>query len=70
MEHGWIGGMHMAWWVFWVLLIILFVAFMEAKPRKRTQQNSVKPIEILKRRYAEGEITTEEYEERKGRLEE
>lgn len=27
------------------------------------------PLETLQRRYAEGEISTEEYEERKGRLE-
>jgi putative membrane protein len=27
------------------------------------------PLEVLKRRYAEGEISAEEYEERKARLE-
>ena len=70
MEHGWIGGMHMAWWVFWVLMIILFLAFMEAKPKNRNQQKNEEPLEILKRRYAAGEITTEEYEERKAHLEE
>ena len=70
MEHGWIGGMHMAWWVFWILLIILFFAFLEAEPKQKAKRRRENPVDILKRRYAAGEITTEEYEERKGRLEE
>lgn len=69
MEHGWIGGMHMAWWVFWILMIILFFAFMEAEPKHKAKRRREKPLDILKQRYASGEITTEEYEERKSRLE-
>lgn len=70
MEHGWILGMHISWWVFWILLIILFFAFLEAEPKQKAKRRRENPLDILKRRYAAGEITTEEYEERKGRLEE
>ncbi len=69
MEHGWIGGMHMAWWVFWILVIILFFVFLEAEPKHKAKQRREKPLDILKRRYAKGDLSTEEYEDRKTYLE-
>lgn len=64
-------GMHWAWWIFWILLVAGLVWAMarsgghpaQTEPRRET------PLETLQRRYAEGEITTDEYEERKRRLE-
>jgi putative membrane protein len=73
MEHGWILGMHISWWVLLILLGILFLVFFEAKPRKKKngiKSENLPPLEILKRRYAAGEINTEEYKERKTILEE
>jgi putative membrane protein len=67
--HYWGFGMHLFWWIFWVILIVLFFAVLTPVPRKRANLYRQTPLEILQRRYAAGEITTEEYEERKGRLE-
>ena len=67
--HYWGFGMHLFWWVFWVLLIVLFFVMLTPVPRKRAHLYRQTPLEILQRRYAAGEITTEEYEERKARLE-
>jgi putative membrane protein len=63
--HFW--GMHLIWWIVWIGLIILIFAlpgsFIRRRPKKET------PLEILKKKYAAGEISTEEYQERKEVLE-
>lgn len=71
MHDGWLWGMHFGWWIIWILVIVGVVWAIN-----RTQQGSSSsrpqreaPLETLKRRYAEGELSTEEYEERKKRLE-
>lgn len=51
----------------WGLLIISFFAFLTPVPRRQTG-GRLTPLEILQRRYASGELTTAEYEERKERL--
>jgi putative membrane protein len=66
---GWsFWGMHFFWWVFLIAVITGVVAILvqgaDRGPRRRE-----KPLEILQRRYAAGEISSEEYEERKARLE-
>ena len=58
-------GMHMFWWLFWVLLIVLFFGVATPVPRSRAKQA---PLDILQRRYAAGEISTADYEERKEKL--
>lgn len=58
-------GMHALWWLFWIALIVAFFALIEPVPRGRRAS----PLEVLQRRYATGEISAEEYEERKARLE-
>ena len=63
---GWIWfGMHLIWWAFWILLISLFFSLVTPVPRSKARET---PLEILQRRYAAGEITTQEFEERKVRL--
>ncbi len=62
-------GMHMLWWLFWILLLVLFFSFLTPVPRKKARLNRLTPLDILQRRFAAGEITTEDYEERKARLE-
>lgn len=64
-------GEHMAFGGFWMILlwIVVIVAViwlvkiaMDRSSRDRTRST---PIEILKRRYAAGEISKEEFEQRK-----
>lgn len=63
---GWgFWGMHFFWWLFWIVLIVAFFALIGPVPRGRRRQT---PFEVLQRRYAAGEITEKEYEERKAKL--
>lgn len=81
MHDGWMWGLHWLWWVFWLLLIAgLGWAITRSLQRGSsapppdsqgggTSQSRETPLETLQRRYAEGELSTEEYEQRKERLE-
>jgi putative membrane protein len=60
-------GMSFLWWVFWVIVLVAFFSLLTPIPRSRVR-NYEQPLETLRRRYAAGEITTEEYEDRKARL--
>lgn len=70
MHDGWMWGMHWAGWIFWLLVLVGLVWAIARSGRSpsSTDRNET-PLEILQRRYAKGEISTEEYEERKERLE-
>ena len=59
----------MMWW-FWipVLFLVFWLGFRFLDARKRSQEKDM-PADILRKRYARGEITTEEYQERKKMLE-
>jgi putative membrane protein len=60
--------MSFLWWIFWLALIAVFFAL--ATPVRRSQARLYDdPLSILRRRYAAGQLTTEEYEDRKARLE-
>jgi putative membrane protein len=56
--------------MFWVILWMLFVSFM--MPVRRSNWASYRdlqtPLQLLQRRYAADEITSEEYEERRVKL--
>lgn len=68
--HFW--GMHLIWWLFWIGFIVVFFALIEPMPRKRARVLRARretPLEILQRRFASGDLTTAQYEERKGALE-
>jgi putative membrane protein len=62
------GGMHFFWWIFWIIIIIWIFATPYDLPGQRTKTES--PLEILKKRFAKGEITKEEYDQKKKLLEE
>ena len=62
------GGMHALWWLFWVLLVISFFWFATPVPRSRARLYD-DPIDILRRRFARGEINAAEFEERRAVLE-
>ena len=58
-------GMHVFWWLFWIAVVV--VLFLPLTPVSRGRRRET-PLEVLLRRYAAGEISTEEYEERKTKL--
>jgi putative membrane protein len=60
-------GMHLYWWFFWILLWVLFFSFMTPM-RRTTYREMQSPLRLLQRKYAAGEITSEEYEERWAKL--
>ncbi|ARA94989.1 hypothetical protein AWN76_002485 [Rhodothermaceae bacterium RA] len=62
-------GMHWGWWVFWIAFILVVVMLFRRGRTELTTSSRDTPLETLQRRYAAGEITTEEYEERRTRLE-
>ncbi|MDP3273567.1 MAG: SHOCT domain-containing protein [Deltaproteobacteria bacterium] len=62
-------GMHFVWWIFWLMLLAPFLFFVTPVRRSTAQRYRENPFGILQRRYAAGEITTEEYEDRKARIE-
>ncbi len=60
-------GMHLIWWILWILFLVWIFATPYSVPGQKRKKED--PFEILKRRYAAGEIDTQEYEERKKILE-
>lgn len=60
------GGMHFLWWIFWLALLALLF-FTPWGSNKRATKNSL--LHTLRRTYAEGKISTQEFEERKRVLE-
>ena len=59
-------GMHLFWWFFWGIFILWIFATPYHVPFQQKKQ--VSPFDILKRRFAAGEITNEEYQEKKKTL--
>lgn len=67
MHYGNFWGMHLLWWFFWVILLVWIFATPWDIPGQRTKTRTTKdtPLDILKKRLASGEISKEEYEEKK-----
>ena len=57
------GGMHLIWWFIWMSLLFWIFATPYYVPGKQKKRGSA--LDILKKRFAAGEITAEEYQERK-----
>ena len=69
--NGWSGGNMMGWFgggimmlAFWALFII-FIVWMVREVSGKNGYSSSKAIDILKERYAKGEINKEEFEAKK-----
>ena len=61
--NGHWGGMHFVWWIIWLILLIwVFFVPYDIPYRKLKKEN---PLAILKKRFVNGEITKEEFEESK-----
>lgn len=71
-DGGYMGGMHGAWWMLWLLLIGAALFYIWQRPGRRddapADKRPEKPHEVLRRRLASGEITPQQYEERKALL--
>jgi len=51
--------------LFWIIVLVLFFSLLTPVPRNEARRRRETPLEIVQRRYAAGEISTQEYEERK-----
>jgi len=59
-------------WIFWILLIVVVVVLIRALTGRSPDlpvERHDSPLEILKARYARGEIDEQEYERRRRELE-
>ncbi len=59
-------GMDFIWWVAWIFLLIWIFAIPYNIPGQRKPKDS--PLDILKRRFASGQIGKDEYEQSKKTL--
>lgn len=60
-------GMHLLWWFIWGSMLFWVFATPFYVPGQQKKRDS--SFEILRRRFASGEITAEEYQEKKKILE-
>lgn len=73
-HHGMMGGgMGIIMIIFWIVLIAAFVLLISGtingiRGVKQSQDNTLTSLDILKQRYARGEIDTAEYEEKRQNL--
>lgn len=69
--HGWWGGGWLGMIVFWVLLVLAVAALIKWLSGRdgSTGGDTGTPMQVLKKRYARGEIDTEEFERKKRELE-
>lgn len=75
MFHHWMwdGGMWFGW-IFWLIIIGIIVWLLINRSGQFRNQNQINPnpespLDILKKRYAKGEITKEQFEQMKKDLE-
>jgi putative membrane protein len=56
-------GMNFIWWIVWVILLFWIFALPYNIPGQRNKRES--PLDILHKRFASGQITNEEYQEKR-----
>ena len=65
-------GMGFGMWIFWIIVVVAVVLvekLMIVGSSNQSSMISASPLEILKKRYASGEINQEEFESMKKELE-
>jgi len=65
--YGNFGGMNFIWWFVWMILMFWIFATPYNVPGQRVKKDA--PLDLLKKRFASGQITKEEYLEHKKILE-
>lgn len=60
-------GMNFFWWMLWLVLLVWIFAMPYKIPGQRAGKDS--PLDLLKKRFASGQINNEEYMEKKKILE-
>lgn len=69
MFHDWMGGGMWFGWIFWLVILVLIIWFVVTqfnKGKQDSQSGSQEtPMDILKKRYAKGEITKEQFDKMK-----
>jgi putative membrane protein len=67
---GWAVFVHMAlWWVLLILAIIVVARWLAGGSSKGSPPREESALDILKKRYARGEVGREEFEQKKRDLE-
>ena len=61
-------GMHLVWWIVWVVLLVWIFITPWDVPGQRKRPDG--PLDILRKRYASGEIGREQFEKMKKDLKE
>jgi putative membrane protein len=67
-QAGWFWGMHLVWWVLWVAVIVGVWTIIARAASGSGPRAGEPPVDVLRRRYAEGALTTAEFEERLAKL--
>ena len=57
------GGMNLIWWFVWMAMLVWIFAIPYDIPFQRRRKSS--PLDILQRRFASGEISKQEYDQKK-----
>jgi putative membrane protein len=65
--NNYYGGMALVWWAVWIIFIIWIFATPYDIPGQRRKKDT--PLDILKKRFANGEITEKDYYEKKSIIE-
>jgi putative membrane protein len=65
MNWGWGGGIMMIFWVVLIVALIYWVIHTANRSSNQQSLQSESAMDILKKRYARGEISKEEFEMRK-----
>lgn len=63
---GWLGAVHMVlWWALIVLGIVVLAKWLMRGSRAEPAEHGDRALEILRERFARGEINKDEYEQKK-----
>lgn len=64
--HDWyFGGMHGIWWILWIILLFWIFLVPWPTPAQRRRLKKDRAMDALRERYARGEISDEEFEQKK-----